>query len=1013
MGSGGRIEIVNYERIHLVEPGEWSGVVLDESSILKSVDGATRGALLDAFSATPYRLCCTATPAPNDPTEIGNHAHFLGVMTRAEMLASFFVNRGEGNRSWDLKGHAREAFYKWLASWSCFINKPSDLGYSDDGFTLPELHIHGEIIATDSAPPGRLFRDRMKGVTERAEVRKATVSTRVTQAAALAWAADGQVIVWCGLNEEQETMADALGDDCVSVTGSQSSEEKREGVRKFLSGERRVLVTKGAIVGFGMNFQCAATQVFVGLSDSYEQYYQYIRRSWRYGQTRPVNAYIVLTDIEEEILVNVKRKEREAEQLQGQMVGRIVEYEKDEIHDRATVAPYEEVHRSGSGWDLWRGDSSERLAIMAPASVDLAVFSPPFADLYTYSASERDLGNSRSVEEFLEHFSFIVAGLMRVMKPGRIVACHCQQLPLQKAKHGVIGQRDFRGDLIRVFQEGGFVYHGEITIDKNPQALKDGTPVLTPHGWRDIETLSTGETVIGSDGRPTTVLGVWPQGARMMYRVTFSDGISVECDARHLWTVRTEGRKYSSAPDAEWITMRTEDLAGRLYSPTNRPRYEIPILSDPVEYFPNQSPLPLSPYLLGVIIGDGGIGERATVGLTTEREIIDLLELPDEGCTVRRLDKSEKGNVGVATFHIGHKEWHVNPVLDALRAMGLQGCRAWEKFIPECYATANPESRWELLRGLMDTDGTCKKNACCYYSTVSHRLADDVSSLVRSLGGLVTVAVEHPTYRYKGETRAGRPRYIITVRVPACPFKLPRKAIRWHRTRDLRRSIVAIEATTNAQCTCITVSNRDGLFVTDGYAITHNSQAIRTRTKGLSFSQLEKDAAWMRPAFADYVVLLRAPGDNEIPVKPDCSREEWIEWASPVWYHIRESDTLQVAEARSEEDEKHICALQLPTIRRCVRLWSNRGEVVLSPFAGIGSEGYEAIKCGRRFVGIELKDAYARVAAKNLLAAEHEVARGTLFSDQVEPPVEVYEFHRTAEQGTGVRVLEMREVGDE
>lgn len=159
------------------------------------------------------------------------------------------------------------------------------------------------------------------------------------------------------------------------------------------------------------------------------------------------------------------------------------------------------------------------------------------------------------------------------------------------------------------------------------------------------------------------------------------------------------------------------------------------------------------------------------------------------------------------------------------------------------------------------------------------------------------------------------------------------------------------------------------------------AQAIRTKSKSLLFVQLRKDASWLRPALADYILVFRKPGDNPVPVVPDITNQEWIEWARPIWYGIRESDTLQVAEARDEDDERHICPLQLGTIERCIRLWSNPGELVLSPFAGIGSEGYEAVRLSRRFYGIELKPSYAAVAARNLRTAELKRAQGSLFTE--------------------------------
>lgn len=623
--AGDRLTITNYEMVRHFDADRFDAVVLDESSILKAYDGKTRTELIETFADTPYRLCCTATPAPNDIGEIANHAEFLGIMTRVEMLSAFFVHDDEG---WRLKGHAAEGFYRWMASWAMSLKRPSDLGYSDDGYILPGLDIHRVTVPSDGyAPEGQLFAVEMKGITERTRVRKSTLEARTQAAAALVNGSSDPWIVWVGLNDESDTMA-ALVPDAIVVEGSQSPEEKAAGMEAFQDGTARVLITKPSIAGFGMNFQHCADMVFVGLSDSYEQYYQAIRRCYRFGQTRRVTAHIVLSDLEEQVYENVLRKEAESERTASELVKHVAEFERAEIsnHQEGQFV-YREEDATGDNWTLMLGDSTERLAEIPDDSVDLSVFSPPFQSLFVYSPTERDLGNSGSREQFQRHFGYIIDELLRVTKPGRNVCCHVANIPTTMTVHGVIGVHDFRGDCIRLFQEHGFVYHGEVCIDKDPQA-----------------------------------------------------------------------------------------------------------------------------------------------------------------------------------------------------------------------------------------------------------------------------------------------------------------------------------------------------------------QAIRTHSKALLFVQLRKDSSWLRPALADYILVFRKPGENEAPIHPDITNDEWIEWARPIWYGIRESDTLNVVEARSQKDERHICPLQLGTIERCIRLWSNPGETVLSPFAGIGSEGYESLIHGRRYIGIELKPEYWHVAVRNLRRAEAKLNEDTLFS---------------------------------
>jgi DNA modification methylase len=608
-------------------PAYLDGIVLDESSILKSIDGKTRKMLLEHFTSIDWRLCCTATPCPNDIAELANHAEFLGIMRRTDMLASFFVHDEDG---WRMRGHAREAFFRWLASWAMAMKSPEDLGYDGSRFRLPELKIIDEVVDTDWRRPESLFPGGLKGITDRSSVRRESVADRVERAAEIANATDEQIIVWCGLNDES-TAVTAKIPDSVEVKGADSFEQKVDAIRGFIEGRHRVLVTKPKIAGFGMNFQNANRMIFLGLSDSYEAYYQCIRRAWRYGQTQPVNVHVVVTDHETEIVENVRRKEWEAERLSAEIVASARRYEMEELGKLASET--EEITRDefeGERWKVYQGDCIEEMQQIEDESVDLSIFSPPFLALYQYSNTERDLGNSSSDDEFFDHFKYVIEGLMRVTKPGRNCCVHVAQVATTLNAHGVIGLKDFRGRVIAEFVKQGWIYHGEVCIDKCPQA-----------------------------------------------------------------------------------------------------------------------------------------------------------------------------------------------------------------------------------------------------------------------------------------------------------------------------------------------------------------QAIRTHSKGLLFVQMRKDSSWSRPGLADYILIFRKPGENAVPIHPDITNDQWIEWARPIWYNIRESDTLNTTEAKADEDDRHVCPLQLETIERCIRLWSNEGEVVFSPFAGIGSELHEAVRLGRYGLGIELKPLYARTAVKNCKRAEQRASQPTLFSGVV------------------------------
>lgn len=476
-GFGG-IYVTNYDKLHKFDGVDFGGVVLDESSILKAFDGKTKQRLCERFERTPYKLCCTATPAPNDYTELGNHCEFLGIMTRVEMLAMFFVHDAGETQKWRLKGHARDAFWDWVASWAVCLRKPSDIGYSDEGYDLPSLNIVERVAETNLKTAGMLFPLPASSLEERREARKASVDDRVALAAKLANETPGQWLIWCGLNTESESITKAIP-DAVEVTGSDSNEHKEQSMTAFTRGEIRVIVSKVSIAGYGMNWQNCCQQIFVGLSDSYEDFYQAIRRSWRFGQLNPVTAYVITSNLETAVVENIKRKEREAQNMADEMA-KIMAARMDLRAAPATNEKdvYARGYASGKGWELYLGDCVEIASEQKSDSIHFSVFSPPFASLYTYSNSERDMGNCRDHEEFFAHFLYLVKELYRVTMPGRLCAFHCMNLPTSKARDNVIGLTDFRGTLIRAFVDAGWVYHSEVCIWKDPVTSMQRTKAL-------------------------------------------------------------------------------------------------------------------------------------------------------------------------------------------------------------------------------------------------------------------------------------------------------------------------------------------------------------------------------------------------------------------------------------------------------------------------------------------------------------------------------------------------------
>jgi superfamily II DNA or RNA helicase len=308
------ITITNYDRLHRFDPERFGAVVLDESSIIKHHDSRTLKRLLDAFRDTPFKLCATATPAPNDWTELGTHAEFLGICTQTEMLAEYFVHDGGDTQSWRLKGHARAQFWRWVASWAALVRKPSDLGFDDDRYNLPPLNVYQHTTASAGHDPletGMLFALEANTLSERRSARKGSLSGRVEACAAKVNADRQPWVVWCDLNAEGDALRQAIP-DAAEIRGSDDPDEKERRLVDFAAGRIRVLVTKPSIAGFGLNWQHAARMAFVGVTDSWEAYYQAVRRCWRFGQSREVDVHIFASDLEGAIVANLKRKERDA-----------------------------------------------------------------------------------------------------------------------------------------------------------------------------------------------------------------------------------------------------------------------------------------------------------------------------------------------------------------------------------------------------------------------------------------------------------------------------------------------------------------------------------------------------------------------------------------------------------------------------------------------------------------------------------------------------------------------------
>lgn len=322
------LNVTNYDRLHRFDGVEVGGVVLDESSILKDHTSATRNMILARFAATPFRLACTATPAPNDHMELGNHAEFLGTLSRQEMLATFFCHDGGETQAWRLKGHAERDFWRWVASWAVCVRHPSDLGYEDGAYQLPPLHLHEHRVTTDNSlahESGLLFAVEAQTLDAQRAARRASLTDRVAIAAELVNASREPWILWGDLNAETDALERAIP-DAVQVSGSDDAAVKEQRLADFSEGKIRVLVSKSSIAGHGMNWQHCAHMAFVGLSHSFESYYQALRRIYRFGQTRPVHVHLITSSGEGAVLANLKRKQAEAETLHAELVAHLDDF---------------------------------------------------------------------------------------------------------------------------------------------------------------------------------------------------------------------------------------------------------------------------------------------------------------------------------------------------------------------------------------------------------------------------------------------------------------------------------------------------------------------------------------------------------------------------------------------------------------------------------------------------------------------------------------------------------------
>ena len=464
-GSNAPIQISNYEQLDNIDCSIFSGIVLDESSILKNFEGATKKLILDLFANTPYKLACTATPSPNDPMELGNHSEFLDVIGRNEMLAMYFIHDGGETAKWRLKGHAIKLFYQFIGTWAIMLNNPADIGFEMLGYDLPTLNLIEKQIITPKRDNGSLFNDAIISATNFNAELRLTKKERLEEVVRIVNSRPGEnFIIWIKQNEEGEMLKKLLP-DAIEVKGADSNEWKEKHLLGFAENKFRILISKTKIASFGMNYQNCRNQIFASLDFSFEGLYQAIRRSYRFGQTNEVNIYLITTDTMANVKQSIDTKQKQFEIMQDEMSKAVNANLNGQL---MSTAEFDLTEERNEWYKIKRGDCVQLITELENESVGLSVFSPPFAELYTYSSHLEDMGNSKNYTEFLVQFGFLIKELHRVLIGGRNVAVHCMDLPIQKGKEGYIGLRDFSGMILQAFQSCGFIYHSRVTIWKDP-----------------------------------------------------------------------------------------------------------------------------------------------------------------------------------------------------------------------------------------------------------------------------------------------------------------------------------------------------------------------------------------------------------------------------------------------------------------------------------------------------------------------------------------------------------------
>lgn len=1000
------IYITNYEMAHKFNPAFWGAVVLDESSILKTLGGHYQQTLTQDWACVPYRLCCTATPAPNDEEEIGMQAEFLGVKKHNEMLSEYFVHANRiqedsveladgrvanirkklGNakgQEWRLRYYAKQHFYKWMATWAVVMTLPSDLDYDDDGFILPALNIEPIFVDVDYVPDGQLMFTGLQGVSDRAKVRKATMEDRVRVTADIVNNSNDQWICWCKLQSEADALAAAIN-DCREVRGSQSADEKADSLEAFQDGTYKVMITKAKIAGVGMNFQNAHNMAFVGMGDCYDEETEILSQNgWKHF-CELKDDDIVATINPDTLKFEWQKPTRIiVENYSGKMI---------HFHGRRNfdllVTPNHKlfVNRSKTRFpndkSTWHLEYAQKIkdgfvrqeyTMLSCANgfdgTDIHIDIPIPSKM---RMGERcKIVNTIDPETFMRLAGwFISEGYCRPIdsgEAGRISIC--QSEIHQENREEIISILKSLGlhvnaktkDIVSYsYNLAAFLldnFGGSSHGKKIPQWVKDMPEHLLVI-LRDTMIKGDG---LHSNGAPRAYRTVSKQLADDFQEICIKTGVRASIKPRVNQKGRFGGNFYDVALAWEntnpciWKEPQEIDyngLIGCVTVPNHLVivrRNGIPVISGNSweEYYQCIRRMyrfgQTHPVNVKIILSE------------VEREIYDNVMRKE------RMNKEMKREMVIAMREYEKRELEISApvVVSSYNEATITG-DGWKAMLGDsCVRLAEiPDKSIDL-------------------SVYSPPFADlyTYSSSERDLGNSRNwdEFFEHYSYIIKGllrVTRPGRNTCVHCADVPALQMKDGYMGL-----KDLPGAIV--EAYEKAGWT---------FWGRAIIAKNPQAQAIRTKSKALAFGQLRRDSIANRPAVLDQILIFQNQqgGENIVPVLPvdngEIDNEMWIDWAGGIWTDIRESDTLQFSTARDPDDEKHICPLQQGTIERCIKMWSNPGETVLTPFGGIGSEAYKAIQLGRKAILIELKESYFNVAVKNLRAASAARVRVDLFA---------------------------------